>query len=129
MFYSWVLDFMVYLTFISVSAAEASPVKDLTCEGPNKTNAEIILSWTKPNGRFKSFQINRSNSETIKLTSTCNPNCNHTISNLSHNTAYNLVMTTLSCGLPSTSVSLTCMTGITRKALFFVDNMITIFYF
>ncbi|XP_042268585.1 receptor-type tyrosine-protein phosphatase eta isoform X4 [Thunnus maccoyii] len=96
------------------ACTNASPVKDLTCEGPNKTNAEIILSWTKPDGQYKSFQINRSNSETIKLTSSCNPNCNHTISNLSHNYEYKLVMVTLSCGLPSTPLSLSCMTGITH---------------
>ncbi|XP_039665211.1 receptor-type tyrosine-protein phosphatase eta isoform X4 [Perca fluviatilis] len=91
----------------------ASPVTNLTCLGPNTTNAEILLSWTKPNGQNLGFQVTGNNivNNVIK---TC---CNYTVSNLRHYTGYNLTVVTQSCGLPSTPRSLLCITGITNPLI------------
>ncbi|XP_058501447.1 receptor-type tyrosine-protein phosphatase eta [Solea solea] len=89
------------------SCTNAAQVKNLTCEGPNKPKAEIILSWTKPRGRNSGFQVTVNNSKTtISFLNT-------TVSNLRHHTKYNLTVVTLSCGQPSTPVSQDCSTGIT----------------
>lgn len=108
---------MFFLPFFS-DATDASPVKNLQCEGPNKRDAEIIVSWTSPNGQHSGFQVAVNDNETISSTSTC---CNHTVSNLLHYTVYNLTVETLSCGQASTSRSLECRTGITGRTLSFMD--------
>ncbi|KAM7414244.1 hypothetical protein PAMA_019185 [Pampus argenteus] len=95
----------------------ASPVNILACVGPNKTDAKILLSWTKPEGQYYGFQITKNNSDIITFNSTCNTNCRHTISNLTHHTVYKLVLRTQSCGLSSTPVSRNCMTGITNPPI------------
>lgn len=112
MFYLW--------TLFSVSAADASPVKNFACDGPNKTHAELILSWTSPKGQYTNFKITGSNIEDINSKGPCNPNCTHTISKLKHYTPYNLNLMVESCGLPSTSVPLNCKTGITSRKSFFL---------
>ncbi|XP_037623767.1 receptor-type tyrosine-protein phosphatase eta isoform X4 [Sebastes umbrosus] len=95
------------------NCTNASPVTKLKCEGPNTTNANVILSWTKPSGKHSGFQINVDN-DTITTISTC---CGHTVSNLQHNTEYNLTLETQSCGAPSTPVPLLCQTGITNPPI------------
>ncbi|XP_077372151.1 receptor-type tyrosine-protein phosphatase eta isoform X2 [Festucalex cinctus] len=95
------------------TCTDASPVRNATCEGPDNPNAEIILSWTIPRGKFHDFRITINNVEMINGTSICNQSCSKIISNLSHYTSYNIMMETLSCGQPATPLSLHCMTGIT----------------
>lgn len=120
--------FIIYL-FISVftdmtflfDAADASPVKNLQCEGPNKANAEIVLSWTSPTGQHSGFQVTVNHGEIDNISSTC---CNHTVSNLRHYTEYLLTVKTLSCGEPSTPVSQDCWTGITSRMLCVVNILI-----
>ncbi|XP_069577895.1 receptor-type tyrosine-protein phosphatase eta-like [Brachyistius frenatus] len=97
----------------------ASPVKDLSCDGPNKTNAEIILSWTKPRGQNSGFQVIVN--EIIHSSNTC---CSHTVSNLRHHTKYNLTVKTKSCGYHSTPLSVNCLTGITSPPI--PDNQNTL---
>ncbi|XP_071360006.1 receptor-type tyrosine-protein phosphatase beta isoform X5 [Trachinotus anak] len=92
------------------SCTKASPVKSLTCKGPNTPNAEIILSWSKPIGQHSGFLVTVNDSEINNSTNTC---CNQTVSNLRHNTKYKLTVETLSCGPPSIPVSKDCNTGIT----------------
>ncbi|XP_061826005.1 receptor-type tyrosine-protein phosphatase eta-like isoform X1 [Nerophis lumbriciformis] len=94
------------------SCTDASPVRNVSCEGPDKTDAEIVLSWTKPRGQFHGFRITVNNSDTVDF-GTCNESCSQTISNLRHYTTYQLMMETLSCGQPATPVFLHCKTGIT----------------
>ncbi|XP_054475501.1 tenascin-X-like isoform X1 [Anoplopoma fimbria] len=88
----------------------ASPVKNLKCEGPNTTNAQIILFWDKPTGQHSGFKVTVNSGKIINLTSTY---CNTTVLDLRHKTEYNLSVETTSCGQPSTPVSLLCWTGIT----------------
>ncbi|XP_034734384.1 receptor-type tyrosine-protein phosphatase eta [Etheostoma cragini] len=95
------------------NCTNASPVTILTCTGPNTKNAEILLSWTKPNGQYSGFQVTVDNSEK-NSTNTC---CNKTVPNLRHYTVYNLTVETQSCGLPSTPVSRLCRTGITNPPI------------
>lgn len=125
------LCFICLLSWLSVSAADASPVKNLKCNNSTNTeNAELILLWTKPEGQHNGYNITESNNRIISnFISTCNSNCNYTISNLTYHTEYKLAFKTLSCGLPSTPVNVTCMTGITSRTIFFVDNIITTFNF
>ncbi|XP_028442176.1 receptor-type tyrosine-protein phosphatase eta [Perca flavescens] len=95
------------------NCTNASPVTNLSCIGPNTTNAEILLSWTKPNGQNSGFQVTKNNIEN-NIIYTC---CKYTVSNLSHYTGYNLTVVTQSCGLPSTPRSLLCRTGITNPVI------------
>ncbi|XP_022610174.1 receptor-type tyrosine-protein phosphatase eta isoform X3 [Seriola dumerili] len=92
------------------SCTKASPVKHLKCNGPNKPNAKIVLSWTAPSGQHSGFLVTVNDSKISNSTNTC---CSQTVSNLRHNTEYKLSVETLSCGEPSTPVSLKCHTGIT----------------
>uniref|UniRef100_A0A3Q1EYV8 protein-tyrosine-phosphatase n=1 Tax=Acanthochromis polyacanthus TaxID=80966 RepID=A0A3Q1EYV8_9TELE len=93
------------------TCTKASPVKDLTCTGPNTTNAKVILHWTKPNGRYSGFTIRVNNGEIVHTTGTC---CDHAVSNLLHNTVYKLTVETQSCGKPSNPETVSCKTGITN---------------
>uniref|UniRef100_A0A8C4DIL8 protein-tyrosine-phosphatase n=1 Tax=Dicentrarchus labrax TaxID=13489 RepID=A0A8C4DIL8_DICLA len=95
------------------NCTDASPVINLECLGPNKTNAELSLSWTTPNGNYTGFQISVNDSN-IYSTSSC---CNNIVSNLRHYTKYKLVLKTLSCGNPSAAVSEFCMTGVTNPPI------------
>ncbi|XP_039989379.1 receptor-type tyrosine-protein phosphatase eta isoform X2 [Xiphias gladius] len=92
----------------------ASPVKNLTCEGPNKPNAEITLYWDKPSGHHSGFLVSVNEGKMRNLTNTW---CNHTVFNLRHHTKYRLTVETLSCGKPSTPVSRDCLTGITNPPI------------
>ncbi|XP_061677448.1 receptor-type tyrosine-protein phosphatase eta-like isoform X2 [Syngnathoides biaculeatus] len=91
----------------------SSPVRNVTCQGPDNPNAEIVLSWAKPIGQFNDFRITINNMEIICGKSTCDQSCSQTISNLSHYTLYKITMETLSCGQSATPVSHHCRTGIT----------------
>ncbi|XP_062276922.1 receptor-type tyrosine-protein phosphatase eta [Scomber scombrus] len=95
----------------------ASPTKMFSYEAPNKINAELILSWTNPEGNYTGFQITGDDIPEANLKRTCNPNCSHTITGLNHYSVYNLSLKVLSCGLPSTPVSLSCKTGITKPPI------------
>ncbi|XP_053174860.1 receptor-type tyrosine-protein phosphatase eta [Scomber japonicus] len=99
------------------SCTNASPTKMFTYEAPNKINAELILSWINPEGSYTGFKITGDYIPEETLTRTCNPNCSHTISGLKHYSIYNLSLKVLSCGLPSTPVSLSCKTGITNPPI------------
>uniref|UniRef100_A0A8D3DXM0 protein-tyrosine-phosphatase n=1 Tax=Scophthalmus maximus TaxID=52904 RepID=A0A8D3DXM0_SCOMX len=97
-------------TTTNSSCTNASPVKGLTCHGPNKANAEIVLSWTQPSGQHSGFLVTVKENKISNWTDTC---CNLTVFNLHHDTTYHLTVKTLSCGQSSTPVSLDCRTGIT----------------
>nr|XP_020469476.1 receptor-type tyrosine-protein phosphatase eta [Monopterus albus] len=92
----------------------ASSVKHLTCEGPNTTNAQIILSWTKPSGQYSAFRITVNNDKINNTEKSC---CNHTVSGLVHYTEYTLSVTTESWGQPSAPVTHQCRTGITNPPI------------
>ncbi|GLD60175.1 receptor-type tyrosine-protein phosphatase eta-like isoform X4 [Lates japonicus] len=96
------------------SCTNASPVKNISCIGPNEPNAKIILHWDKPSGQYSGFEVTVNDRDTKNLTNTC---CNHTVSNLNHNTEYTLTVETLSCGNPSTPVHHSCWTGITAPPI------------
>ncbi|XP_078113681.1 receptor-type tyrosine-protein phosphatase eta-like isoform X1 [Sander vitreus] len=96
------------------NCTNASPVTSLTCTGPNTINAEINLSWTKPNGQYSGFQVTVNNGKNNSINTSC---CKHTVSNLRHYTEYNLTVETQSCGLPSTPWSRLCWTGITKPPI------------
>uniref|UniRef100_UPI003AACB5E9 receptor-type tyrosine-protein phosphatase eta n=1 Tax=Centroberyx gerrardi TaxID=166262 RepID=UPI003AACB5E9 len=106
---------------VSISTCtDASPVTNFKCTGPNGTEAKVTLSWTKPKGLNSGFRLtvaNHSETSTINLNNSCNPNCGHTVSDLKYNTQYQLTMETQSCGEPSTPVTLTCMSGITNPPI------------
>ncbi|XP_057692294.1 receptor-type tyrosine-protein phosphatase eta isoform X2 [Corythoichthys intestinalis] len=95
------------------NCTDASPVRELACDGPDTPDAKLILSWTKPSGLFHDFRININNAEVIRGTNACNQSCSRTISDLKHYTSYHVTMETLSCGQPASPVSLHCKSGIT----------------
>ncbi|XP_029290476.1 receptor-type tyrosine-protein phosphatase eta-like isoform X3 [Cottoperca gobio] len=99
-------------TWIS-RCTDASPVKDLKCEGPNTKDAEIILNWNIPKGQYSGFNVTVNNDQ-INSPRTC---CQYTVSDLRHYTEYNLTMETQSCGQPSTPVHRRCTTGITNPPI------------
>ncbi|KAM9376093.1 receptor-type tyrosine-protein phosphatase beta-like [Pholidichthys leucotaenia] len=98
---------------INSSVTNAAPVKDLNCVGPNKTNAEIILSWIRPEGQFSGFSFTVNDGESIP-SSTC---CDYTVPNLKHHTKYTLTVRTESYGQPSIPTKAECQTGITNPAI------------
>ncbi|XP_029379136.1 receptor-type tyrosine-protein phosphatase beta-like isoform X5 [Echeneis naucrates] len=98
---------------LNSTCTKASQVKDLSYEGPNNPNAEIILTWNKPSGQYSGFLVTGTDNIIINST-TC---CSLTLSNLRHNTKYDLNMKTLSCGQSSSSVFLQAHTGITAPPI------------
>ncbi|XP_070687308.1 receptor-type tyrosine-protein phosphatase eta-like [Pempheris klunzingeri] len=96
------------------SCTNASSVRDLRCETPNKPNAEVILSWTEPRGHYTGFQVTVNYHNYSMTTNTC---CSHTVSSLLHYTEYQLTVETLSYGESSTPVSRVCRTGITNPPI------------
>ncbi|XP_037539109.1 receptor-type tyrosine-protein phosphatase eta [Nematolebias whitei] len=98
----------------------ASPVKDLKWFGPNSGNAELYFNWTKPEGESSGFQFSLIDSSNTIQSSQYNSIascCQQNISNLRYNNHYNVTVKTLSCGLPSTPVVLSCLTGITSPPI------------
>uniref|UniRef100_A0A3Q3L5T9 protein-tyrosine-phosphatase n=1 Tax=Mastacembelus armatus TaxID=205130 RepID=A0A3Q3L5T9_9TELE len=100
----------------SSSCTNANSVKSLTCEGPNATNAKLIMSWNKPSGQSTGFLVTVNN----KINkSGC---CNYTVSDLRHYTEYTLAVVTESCGQSSLPVPLVCKTGITSMEVFWIHK-------
>ncbi|XP_024912020.1 receptor-type tyrosine-protein phosphatase eta isoform X1 [Cynoglossus semilaevis] len=102
------------LTTWNSSCTNASPVKNLTCVGPNTTKAEIVLSWAKPNGQHTGLRITVDNNSSIDV---LNSTSNQTLPSLRHNTKYVLKVVTLSCGKPSIPLYKKCRTGITEPPI------------
>nr|XP_019957680.1 PREDICTED: receptor-type tyrosine-protein phosphatase eta-like [Paralichthys olivaceus] len=92
------------------SCTNASPVNNLTCEGPNKPNPQIILSWTKPRGQHSGLLVTVDDKSFNLLTNT---SYNYTVFYLRHYTKYRLTVKTLSCGQSSSPVYCDSWTGIT----------------
>ncbi|XP_074533307.1 receptor-type tyrosine-protein phosphatase beta [Halichoeres trimaculatus] len=101
------------------NCTKASPVTNFTCKGPNKKNAELILTWDCPRGLHSGFQVSVNGSNPITPT---HPHCNHTVTSLSHYTQYSVTVKTQSCGLPSSPMSQLCWTGITDPPIPAVDD-------
>ncbi|KAK5622244.1 hypothetical protein CRENBAI_007283 [Crenichthys baileyi] len=97
------------------NCTDASPVKDLTCEGPNSEEAKVNLHWSKPDGKSSGFQFTVLNdSQNKALEGNC---CTHTISNLAYHSEYNITVETQSCGKPSTPVMIKCLTGVAKPPI------------
>ncbi|CAL8376120.1 unnamed protein product [Arctogadus glacialis] len=97
---------------------KASSVRNLTCSSPNERIAQIVLVWRRPKGRSSAFGIGHRHNDYQLTTNTtepesCSPDCEYTISNLTHYTEYQVTMQTLSCGSHSELVTQNCTTGIT----------------
>ncbi|XP_034032788.1 receptor-type tyrosine-protein phosphatase eta isoform X2 [Thalassophryne amazonica] len=101
------------------NCTNASPVPGLKCQIPAEGNASLILSWNKTRGLNSGFNITAVNNDTsiTQLANACNQLCSHTVSNLSYYTEYTLTVVTLSCGQPSTPVSHSCRTGISKPPI------------
>ncbi|XP_063044344.1 receptor-type tyrosine-protein phosphatase eta [Engraulis encrasicolus] len=88
----------------------ASVVSQFRCEGPNRTEAMLLLTWDNPPGSNLGFQIQIDGSK--HEIQRCNP-CSYNISRLSYDTQYTVAIATKACGSSSTLTSITCKTGIT----------------
>ncbi|XP_036399313.1 receptor-type tyrosine-protein phosphatase eta [Megalops cyprinoides] len=100
-------------TQVAISnCTDAAPVSDLRCQGPNRTEAVLTLSWGSPWGSNEGFEIE---TEVVseKNIPTCSGSCVHNITNLSYNTEYNVSIRTKGCGRSSSVTVVACKTGIT----------------
>ncbi|XP_054888010.1 receptor-type tyrosine-protein phosphatase eta-like isoform X1 [Poeciliopsis prolifica] len=95
------------------SCTNASPVRNLTCNGPNNGDAKIILSWTKPKGNYSNFKFTVTNTSTLSYAN----GVEHTISNLTYHSIYGIEVETQSCGKPSTPQWKTCQTGVAKPPI------------
>ncbi|XP_055365802.1 receptor-type tyrosine-protein phosphatase eta [Betta splendens] len=99
------------------SCTNASPVINGSVISPNGTDAKILLSWSKPSGQHTGFLVNVTDTQSGNITPMTSQCCNKTISGLLYNHLYIVTVVTQSCGQSSTSVSLTCTTGITNPPI------------
>ncbi|XP_029908872.1 receptor-type tyrosine-protein phosphatase eta-like isoform X2 [Myripristis murdjan] len=103
------------------ACTNASSAANFVCVAPNGTEAKFLLSWDKPRGLSSGFRINVTNvmddSRMSLIETSCNPNCNRTVSQLKYHTRYQLTLETNSCGKPSYPVFLNCTTGITNPLI------------
>ncbi|KAI1903976.1 hypothetical protein AGOR_G00000940 [Albula goreensis] len=95
------------------TCTDAFPVSDVICEGPNRTEAKLSLTWDNPHGSNEGFIIEWSATGNITM-STCKDPCNYTINELSYYTNYHVKFWTLGCGERSRFHVFSCRTGITR---------------
>lgn len=102
-------------------SAVASVVSQFRCEGPNRTEAMLLLTWDNPPGSNLGFQIQIDGSK--HEIQRCNP-CSYNISRLSYDTQYTVAIATKACGSSSTLTSITCKTGITGVYLCLSYNFI-----
>ncbi|XP_066524908.1 receptor-type tyrosine-protein phosphatase eta-like [Hoplias malabaricus] len=94
------------------SCTGTSPVVTYTCEGPNRTNALLQLTWQKPLGHNQGYIISLGNGIYNNSTIMCDSVCNYNISGLQYNYQYNVTITTLGCG-QSGRMDFGCTTGVT----------------
>ncbi|XP_026220782.1 phosphatidylinositol phosphatase PTPRQ-like isoform X35 [Anabas testudineus] len=99
------------------SCTNASPVYNQSCQGPNGTDAKIILSWAKPIGQNSGFLVTVNSMAGAVITQMTRPCCNQIVSGLNYNQQYNVTVVTQSCGQSSTPVSFFCWTGITNPTI------------
>ncbi|KPP66776.1 hypothetical protein Z043_114689, partial [Scleropages formosus] len=97
-------------TPVSISeSTDAAPPLNFSCSGPNGTSAELILTWNAPTGSNQGFTISLLN--VTEQSANC---CQHTVSSLSYNLNYAVIIWTLGPGKNSTKENRTCTTGITK---------------
>ncbi|XP_062318700.1 receptor-type tyrosine-protein phosphatase eta [Osmerus eperlanus] len=100
---------------------KASPVFNLTCEGPNSPEAWLNMSWSPPAGNMIGLTVNisKDNSQINSFNPgvQCNQMCTYSVSNLSHYTEYKVAVETLACGPPSEIRYCTETTGITSPPI------------
>ncbi|XP_073715202.1 receptor-type tyrosine-protein phosphatase eta isoform X2 [Misgurnus anguillicaudatus] len=104
---------------------DAAPVGNLTCTGPNLSEAMLILSWSPPPGGNQAFRIQLSS-----YNSPVNTNISsHSFTGLKYYTKYSATHWTIGCGKSSTEQTINCMTGITipvqpviKKAVNVIDK-------
>ncbi|XP_067090238.1 receptor-type tyrosine-protein phosphatase eta [Osmerus mordax] len=100
---------------------KASPVFNLTCEGPNSPEAWLNMSWSPPAGNMIGLTVNisKDNSQINSFNPgvQCNQMCTYSVSNLSHYTEYKVAVQTLACGPPSEIRYCTKTTGITSPPI------------
>ncbi|XP_078805347.1 zinc finger protein ZIC 2a [Oryzias latipes] len=96
-----------------------SRVTNLMCVGPNRTNAEIWLSWKKAAGLSTAVIIQVDNQNYTVPSNSCSSEewCNYTVSNLKYYTEYRVDVWTQSSGQYSPSVVRDCITGITEPVI------------
>ncbi|KAJ8247584.1 hypothetical protein GJAV_G00248000 [Gymnothorax javanicus] len=87
---------------------DAAQVANVSCIGPNLTDAVLMLSWSKPRGANRGFKIQLDDQDQ-KCSSVCSYNWTH----LLYDTNYTVKIQTLSCGKPSSFTETVCKTGIT----------------
>ncbi|XP_069756731.1 receptor-type tyrosine-protein phosphatase eta-like isoform X2 [Narcine bancroftii] len=99
-----------------IQCTNASAVSSLSCEGVNLSPI-LILKWMCPRGRSQSFCVQAEQNSVIVVTKTA-PQCSSgqmyqfNLTSVEFFTNYDVNITTLSCGLPSTPTFTTCKTGI-----------------
>ncbi|KAG5849218.1 hypothetical protein ANANG_G00107630 [Anguilla anguilla] len=91
------------------NCTDAAPVTDLSCKGPNQTDAVLVLSWSKPRGANLGFEVLLDNSRSPEQTNSSS----HNVTDLFYNTEYNVMVWTLGCGKKSVVTEKVCKTGIT----------------
>ncbi|KAL2088528.1 hypothetical protein ACEWY4_015427 [Coilia grayii] len=89
----------------------ASEVSELLCEGPDRTEAMLRLTWHNPPGSNLGFEIWLNGSK--RDIPRCNPSCTYNISGLAYDTQYSVGIATKACGRSSSVTSTSCKTGIT----------------
>ncbi|XP_059832353.1 uncharacterized protein LOC132397544 [Hypanus sabinus] len=105
----------IMLSQCTNAAAISSP---LHCEGEDR-NSVLILKWTCPSGLNRGFNLQAKDDSTNVINET-SANCtsNQTdefkLMNVTFFTKYVVSITTLSCGSPSTPVSITCTSGVSN---------------
>lgn len=106
-----------FLAFAPVVSG-VSRVTNLMCVGPNRTNAEIWLSWKKAAGLSTAVIIQVDNQNYTVPSNSCSSEewCNYTVSNLKYYTEYRVDVWTQSSGQYSPSVVRDCITGITGQS-------------
>lgn len=96
----------------------ASPVRNLTCDGPNSMDitgdAELILNWKEPDGMYSNFMITVSNGT---YDETRNVSSLNTIFKLAYHSVYNIKVETQSCGNSSILQKEQCMTGVSKPPI------------
>ncbi|KAJ8417060.1 hypothetical protein AAFF_G00282870, partial [Aldrovandia affinis] len=108
------------------NCTNAYPVSHLLCEGPDRTEAILRLSWDSPRGSNTGFELKWGDAERRPLPN-CTGTCEYNITKLLYHTNYTLNLWTLGCGEKSMVYEDACQTGITDPLQVNINKHITIY--
>ncbi|XP_048829412.1 receptor-type tyrosine-protein phosphatase eta-like isoform X2 [Brienomyrus brachyistius] len=100
-----------------IGYTDAAPPKDFACTGPNGADAYINISWQKPAGNYKGYQITV-NGVNVNVSAS---DTSHVWHDLAYSMTYTVTIMTVGPGKNSQKLPISCTTGVTAPPMINVN--------